>query len=486
MISRLWSWANTSPGNPESVITANMGQSQSGNEPVLENTGNLTQPGSSDLNQISIDSTDRNIANMSKKKDSKDNIIVPTYSDGSINYDAIYEDQDESDVTMQGSVVTHLISQVKIGMDLTKVALPTFILEKRSLLEMYADYLAHPDLFLKANDLETPEERMVQIVRWYLSSYHAGRNSAVAKKPYNPILGEVFRCHWDVPGVTTGESELSNDITAQNNSEAAVLNQEENPLPWTDPDQLIFLAEQVSHHPPISAFYAEHKKKKVTLCASVWTKSKFLGLSVAVHHVGQGIVRLLKHKEEYISTFPSGYGRSILTVPWIELGGSVTITCPQTGYHCAIEFHTKPFYGGKKHRITAEVFGPKSKKAFLTISGEWNGSMEAKWADGRTEMFVDTKAIEVIKKRVRKVAEQDTNESRYIWKKVTLGLKVDNVDQASQAKAEIEQKQRNEAEIRKENNEVWIPKWFVQNGENWEYKFPLEKQLGVTFESMPS
>lgn len=81
---------------------------------------------------------------------------------------AIYEDQDESDgkkekltkvfyiylnifftVTLQGSVVTHLISQVKIGMDLTKVALPTFILERRSLLEMYADYLAHPDLFLK-------------------------------------------------------------------------------------------------------------------------------------------------------------------------------------------------------------------------------------------------------------------------------------------------------------------------------------------------
>lgn len=29
MISRFWNWANTSPGNPESVITANMGQSQS-------------------------------------------------------------------------------------------------------------------------------------------------------------------------------------------------------------------------------------------------------------------------------------------------------------------------------------------------------------------------------------------------------------------------------------------------------------------------
>ena len=34
-------------------------------------------------------------------------------------------------------------------MDLTKVVLPTFILERRSLLEMYADFFAHPDLFCR-------------------------------------------------------------------------------------------------------------------------------------------------------------------------------------------------------------------------------------------------------------------------------------------------------------------------------------------------
>ena len=61
---------------------------------------------------------------------------------------AIYEDESDNDLSMEshGSVVTHLLSQVKIGMDLTKVVLPTFILERRSLLEMYADYFAHPDL----------------------------------------------------------------------------------------------------------------------------------------------------------------------------------------------------------------------------------------------------------------------------------------------------------------------------------------------------
>lgn len=96
---------------------------------------------------------------------------------------------------------------------------------------------------------------MVQIVRWYLSSYHAGRNSAVAKKPYNPILGEIFRCHWDVPGITTVESKSSNNITDQTSLDATLRNEEENPLPWTNSDQLVFLAEQVSHHPPSNILY---------------------------------------------------------------------------------------------------------------------------------------------------------------------------------------------------------------------------------------
>ena len=46
---------------------------------------------------------------------------------------------------------------------------------------------------------------------------------------------------------------------------------------------------------------------------------------VAVHNLGQGTVNLLDLDEEYIATFPSGFGRSILTVPWVELGGKVSI-----------------------------------------------------------------------------------------------------------------------------------------------------------------
>ena len=56
-----------------------------------------------------------------------------------------------------GSVITHLLSQVRIGMDLTKIVLPTFILERRSLLEMYSDFFAHPDIFLDIADGKDPK-----------------------------------------------------------------------------------------------------------------------------------------------------------------------------------------------------------------------------------------------------------------------------------------------------------------------------------------
>lgn len=205
----------------------------------------------------------------------------------------------------------------------------------------------------------------------------------------------------------------------------------------------------------------------------MYTKSKFLGLSVCVYNIGQGVVSVLDYDEEYVVTFPNGYGRSILTVPWIELGGSVSITCQKTGYSANIEFITKPFYGNKKHRITGEVFAPDDKKPFLTISGEWNGVMEGKFNERvcitaipmstfllclalqEPTEFVNVNSLRIIKKKVRPISQQEENESRKLWKDVTVGLKFNDIDKATTAKFTLEQKQREEAKDRKERNEEW-------------------------------
>ena len=74
-------------------------------------------------------------------------------------------------------------------MDLTKVVLPTFILEKRSLLETYAECFTHPDLFVSISDQKYARDRMVQVVKWYLSTFHAERKGLVNQKAIQPHFG---------------------------------------------------------------------------------------------------------------------------------------------------------------------------------------------------------------------------------------------------------------------------------------------------------
>ncbi len=161
----------------------------------------------------------------------------PTNGDCSDDDDEEFEDED-LDINNQSSVITHLLTQVRIGMDLTKITLPTFILETRSLLEMYADFFAVTELFLKIPDIECPHERMIQVVRWYMSTFRAGRKSPVAKKPYNPVLGEIFQCWYNLPGSKATKSPDSGERSVEQLSQ-------DGPVPWANDDQLTFIAEQV-------------------------------------------------------------------------------------------------------------------------------------------------------------------------------------------------------------------------------------------------
>ena len=78
---------------------------------------------------------------------------------------------------------------------------------------------------------------------------------------------------------------------------------------------------------------------------------------------------VLSHGEDYVLTFPSAYGRSILTTPWVELGGAAKISCPQTGYNTTIEFKTKSvLWGTEQNKIVAEIFPPNGKKNLLKVS----------------------------------------------------------------------------------------------------------------------
>lgn len=374
-------------------------------------------------------------------------------------------------VEEQRSIILHLLSQLKLGMDLTRVVLPTFILEKRSLLEMYADFLSHPDLFLAISGGLTPEARMLSFVEYYLTSFHEGRKGALAKKPYNPIIGETFHCSWRVPKDSVQSPQTSEILT----------DSEEQTPPQEDPtDQkddfytVRFVAEQVSHHPPVSGFYAECPERKMCVNTHVWTKSKFMGMSIGVTMVGEGVLHLQEYDEEYTFTLPCAYARSILTVPWVELGGKVNVNCPKTGYSATITFHTKPFYGGKLHRVTGEVKHNPTNTVTCKIQGEWNSVLEFTSSTGDTRC-VDLTTLPVTRKRVRPLEKQGLFESRRLWSHVTEELMAKNIEKATEHKRALEERQRAEERHRAETETPWETKYFSKEGDGWIYNRPLWK-----------
>ncbi|XP_038652837.1 oxysterol-binding protein-related protein 10-like [Scyliorhinus canicula] len=370
----------------------------------------------------------------------------------------------------QRSVILHLLSQLKLGMDLTRVVLPTFILEKRSLLEMYANFMAHADMFVSITAGTTAEERIISFVEYYLTAFHEGRKGAVAKKPYNPIIGETFHCSWDVPK----DEVRANSTLTIGKDQAKTQQAFESSKDPTECYKVRFAAEQVSHHPPVSGFYCECKERKICANAHVWTKSKFMGMSIGVTMAGEGVLFLGEHDEEYVFTLPCAYARSILTVPWVELGGKVSINCAKSGYSAAVTFHTKPFYGGKVHRVTAEVKYNPTNTIVCKAQGEWNGTLEFTYSNGETKV-IDTTKLPVIRKKIRPIKKQGLFESRRLWELVTNALQDGNIGAATEYKHLLEERQRVEERQRAATNTLWKPKYFRKEGDGWVYYSPLWK-----------
>ncbi|XP_026563913.1 oxysterol-binding protein-related protein 11 isoform X2 [Pseudonaja textilis] len=385
------------------------------------------------------------------------------------------KEDDLGAVEEQRSVILHLLSQLKLGMDLTRVVLPTFILEKRSLLEMYADFMSHPDLFISISNGTSPEERMIRFVEYYLTSFHEGRKGAIAKKPYNPIIGETFHCSWKM-----GKSDVLNGTNSNPSSHSASeqvpVSEESQAQEESDSYTVRFVAEQVSHHPPVSGFYAECVERKMCVNAHVWTKSKFLGMSIGVTMVGEGTLSLLELGEDYTFSLPCAYARSILTVPWVELGGKVSINCAKTGYSASITFHTKPFYGGKLHRVTGEVKQNATNTVVCKVQGEWNSILEFTYSNGETKCM-DLSKLSVTRKRVRPIEKQGPFESRKLWQHVTESLRQGDIEKATEHKKALEEQQRNEERLRMETGTPWQTKYFVKDGDGWVYYNPLWKRM---------
>ncbi|CCH59470.1 hypothetical protein TBLA_0B06470 [Henningerozyma blattae CBS 6284] len=357
------------------------------------------------------------------------------------------DDIDEHDEKGQ-SIILNIISQLRPGSDLTRVTLPTFILEKKSMLERVTNQLQFPNLLLEAHKETDQLTRFVKTLKWYLAGWHIAPKAV--KKPLNPVLGELFTCYWDLP----------------------------------NKQQAFYIAEQTSHHPPESSYFYMIPESHIRLDGVVIPKSKFLGNSSAAMMEGLTVLSYLDIKdsngkpEKYTFSEPNIYVRGILFGKMkIEMGDHMIVTSSK--YSADIEFKTKGFVSGTYDAILGKVKDNKGAELF-EISGKWNDVMyikDLRAKNAKKNVFYSTHTDKPLKPKVHPLKEQDEYESRKLWKEVVQALANSDQETATEEKFKIEEYQRNLAKKRLEDGVEFQPRIFVKSKPGKDLDFYIYKYI---------
>ncbi|XP_039495586.1 oxysterol-binding protein-related protein 8 isoform X1 [Drosophila santomea] len=339
------------------------------------------------------------------------------------------------------SLIWCIVKQVRPGMDLSKVVLPTFILEPRSFLDKLSDSYYHADLLSKAVQEDDAFTRMKLVVQWYLSSFY--KKPKGLKKPYNPILGERFRCYWQHPSGS----------------------------------RTFYIAEQVSHHPPVSAFYVTNREDGFSITCSILAKSKFYGNSTSAVLEGAATMTLLPRGECYTATTPYAHCKGILMGTLsMELGGKINIECENTGYRTELEFKLKPFLGGAD--ATNVVVGKikLGKETLATINGHWDKECRVKDSKTGEETVLFKVDAETRSKRLTRymvpLELQENNESQRLWQRVSEAIAREDQVAATEEKTVLEERQRADAKERVSTDSIHMPDLFeLDSYGQWLYKY---------------
>jgi len=319
-----------------------------------------------------------------------------------------------------------VIKQVAIGTELKHIQMPIFALQPRSLLEKLTDTLVHPEILFNVPLIPDAEQRFLSVVKFYLSGFHYRPQGM--RSPLNPIIGETFKCQW-------------NHASSKS----------------------YFCAEQISHHPPLTAFIFYNIEQGVTVDGNLKPSYlKYHGNSVETTIGGMIKLHVFRNENEcYEMTYPGVVIRGILFGSLsTEIVGKVTINCEKTGYHAEIEFKPRSATSGNKSSTISGTIkrGDQNESTMYTLSGCWDSITYI--TDSKTKQ---THVLFDSNYQIISFSRCDTDDvmgSRRVWDSVARGILNQNEVAALKAKTAIEESQRVAEKYRKENNIICSPKLF--------------------------
>lgn len=345
-----------------------------------------------------------------------------------------------------------------IGKDMTKMTLPVSFNEPTSLLQRCAEDMEYADLLDLAADRTDSSERLVYVAAFAASEY-ASTIGRVAK-PFNPLLGETFE--------------------------------------YARPDKNYrFFIEQVSHHPPIGAAWAD--SPKWTYYGESAVKSKFYGKSFDINPLGTWFLKLRPTdggKEELYTwkKVTSSVIGIITGSPTVDNYGPMEIKNWTTGEVCLLDFKARGWKASSAYQITGRVNDSSGQTRF-SLGGRWNSKIYARLTPGYEATLEEPR-----NGTNRRGSVSDPTQVSLIWEAnprptgipfnltpfvVTLNAIDDNLrpwlpptdtrlrpdqramedgqyDFAATEKNRVEEKQRARRRQREEAGEEFIPQWFTR------------------------
>uniref|UniRef100_A0A146KXB4 Oxysterol-binding protein n=3 Tax=Lygus hesperus TaxID=30085 RepID=A0A146KXB4_LYGHE len=215
-----------------------------------------------------------------------------------------------------------------IGKELSKITMPVVFNEPLSFLQRMVEYMEYAHLIKEASSKEDPVERLQYICAFAVSALAS--NWDRLGKPFNPLLGETYEL---------------------------------------ERTEYRVICEQVSHHPPISAFHAD--SEDFIFHGSIHPKLKFWGKSVEIQPKGAVTVELPKWGEAYTWTNVNCCVHNIIVGKlWIEQYGTMEIVNSVTGHKAVLTFKPAGWFSKDLHRVEGFIMD-KNKKKLHFLYGKW-------------------------------------------------------------------------------------------------------------------
>uniref|UniRef100_A0AAY5EDN6 Oxysterol-binding protein n=1 Tax=Electrophorus electricus TaxID=8005 RepID=A0AAY5EDN6_ELEEL len=317
-----------------------------------------------------------------------------------------------------------------IGKDLSKVAMPVQLNEPLNTLQRLCEELEYSELLDRAALTQDPFERMVYIATFAVSGYAASYYRA-GGKPFNPLLGETYECERPEKGFR-------------------------------------FIAEQVSHHPPISACHAD--SKNFIFWQDMRWKNKFWGKSMEIVPVGTTHVVLPGLGDHYEWNKVTSCIHNIMSGQrWIEHYGELSIKNAKSNIcQCKVTFKVSV------NEVDGSVLDQKGK-VIHKLFGKWHESIY--WGNPPTATCVwranpmppEHEQYYGFTKFALELNELDA-QTKPLLPPTDTRLRLDqrlleegNVEEAEIQKQRIEQMQRDRRKVLEENDMEHEPRFFQKS-----------------------